>query len=148
MPRACNPSPWASSIHSTASDDGNAPARAQHGIQVAVFGVVVVVDVAGKAQVGKKNWLSMRRRCNAGHRRASGAAAGQQLVHIAQQLLHIQLGVFVLRQAGGGFEQGKVLVALHQRGKILQCGRNGIAQRHGRFVRWAPGHVKPHPARV
>ena len=115
--------------------DGNAPPRAQHRIQVAVVGVVVIVDVARKAQVGIKELVEhvqpLQRRGIAGQ---ASADAGLHLVHIAQQLLHIQLGVLVLRDAGGGFEQRKVLVALHQASEILQGRRNGIAQGHGRFL--------------
>ena len=115
--------------------DGNAPACAQHRVQVAVVGVVVVVDVARKAQVGIKELVEhvqpLQRRGIAGQ---APADAGLHLVHIAQQLLHIQLRVLVLRDAGGGFEQRKVLVALHQASEILQGRRNGIAQGHGRFL--------------
>ncbi len=36
--------------------------------------------------------------------RDAALEAGQQLVHIAQHLLHIQVGIFVLRQAGNGLQ--------------------------------------------
>ena len=48
------------------------------------------------------------------------AFLGQQLVHITQHLLHVQVGVFVLRQADGCFQKREVLVTLHQAGKVLQ----------------------------
>ena len=47
-----------------------------------------------------------------------------KLVNIAEDLLDVQVEVFVLRQADGGLEQRELRVALHQTGKVLQGGRH------------------------
>ena len=47
-------------------------------------------------------------------RRDASLQTGQQLVYIAENLLDIEFGVFVLSQADGGFQQREMLVALHQ----------------------------------
>ena len=76
---------------------GDAPARAQHGVEVAIVGVVVVVDVAAKVQVAVEELVQGTQplqQCRVA--RQSAFKAGEQLVHVAQHLLHIQLGVFVL----------------------------------------------------
>jgi hypothetical protein len=52
---------------------------------------------------------------------------GLQLIDIAQHLLHIEVGVFVLGQAGGSFQQREVNVIGHQRRKIIQ--RRGAVKR-------------------
>ena len=54
----------------------------------------------------------------------------RKLVDIAEHLLHVELGVLVLRQAGGGFEQRKMIVALDERTKILEGGGRRKAERH------------------
>ena len=101
--------------------DWNAPARAQHGVEVAVVRVVVVVDVAAKAQVPKKELVQRAQPLQLGRiARQAALEAGQQLIDIAQHLLHIELRVFVLRQADGSFQQGKMRIALHEAGEILQ----------------------------
>src|SRR5207245_6596762 len=89
----------------------------------------VFVDVSAEAQVAKGK-LGERTQTLQG-RRIGGQAplqAGQQLVYIAQHLLHVELGVLVLGQADGGFQQRKMLVALHQAGEVLQRRRDGHIQ--------------------
>ncbi|MDQ0587066.1 hypothetical protein QFZ47_001175 [Variovorax paradoxus] len=111
--------------------NGNAAARAQHGVQVAVVGVVVVVDVAAEIQVVEEELVERPKpgkRCGIG--RQPALEAGEQLVDIAQHLLHVEVGVFVLRQAGGSLEQRKMVVALHQRFEIRQGRGNLKAERH------------------
>ena len=93
----------------------------EHSIEVAVVRVVVVVDVAAKAQITKKELIEraqllQRRRIQ----RQPALDACQQLIHIAQHLLHVQFGVIVLSQTDGGFQQRKVLITLNQTGEILQ----------------------------
>ena len=101
--------------------DRDAAAGAQHGIHITVVRVVVIVDVATKAELPVEEVAeqpqALQGRCI--HRDAA-FDAGQQLVDIAQHLLDVQLGVLVLRQAAGGFKQRKVLVALHQAGKVFK----------------------------
>ena len=95
--------------------DGNAAPGFQQHIEETVVGVVVVVDVAAEIQVEKEKLVQGPQALQGRRiRRHTPLQAGQQLVHIAQHLLHIELGVFVLRQAGGSLQQWKVLVALHQ----------------------------------
>ena len=95
--------------------DWNAAPRAHHGVEVAVVGVVVVVDVAAKAQVAKEKLVQRAQALQLGRvARQPALEAGQQLVNIAQHLFDIQVGVFVLRQADGGLQQRKVRIALHQ----------------------------------
>ena len=49
----------------------------------------------------------------------------------------------VLRQAGGSLQQGKFVIALHQGGKVVQRGGQGVGQRHMvGFVRDASVRVK------
>ena len=95
--------------------DRDAPAGAQHGIEETVVRVVVVVDVAAKTQVPKKELVQCAQALQLGRiARQAALEAGQQLIDIAQHLLHIELRVFVLRQADGGFEQGEMRIALHE----------------------------------
>ena len=54
--------------------------------------------------------------------RQAPAYACKQLVHLAQDLLDVQVRVFVLTDADGRLEQRKLLVALHQGGKVFQRG--------------------------
>ncbi|MNK64961.1 hypothetical protein D3C87_842460 [compost metagenome] len=111
--------------------DRNAAAGAQHGVQVAVVGVVVVVDVAAEIQVAEEELVQ---RAQPGQRRGVGRQAAlearEQLVDVAQHLLHVEFGVFVLRDAGGRFEQRKVVIAADQRLEIFQCRGNLVAERH------------------
>ncbi|MNG23246.1 hypothetical protein D3C84_1078310 [compost metagenome] len=62
--------------------------------------------------------------------RQAAPQAGQQLVDVAQHLLHVEFGVFVLCQADRSLEQGKLVVAPHERAEILQGGRCRDAQGH------------------
>jgi hypothetical protein len=86
-----------------------ATAGAQHDVQVTVVGVAVVIDVAAEAQVAKEKLIeraqALQRRCIGGQ---SALEARQQLIHVAQHLLDIEVGVFVLGNAGRRFEQGKL----------------------------------------
>jgi hypothetical protein len=111
--------------------DGDAAAGAQHGVQVAVVGVVVVVDVAAEVQVVEEELVQCAQpgeRCGVG--RQAPLQAGQELVDVAQDLLDVQLGVLVLRQAGGGFEQREMVIAVDERFEIFQSGGDLKCERH------------------
>ena len=91
----------------------NAPARMEQSVQVAVVGIVIVVDVAGETQFAVEKLVQrakalQRRRVS----RKPALQACQQLVNIAQHLLNIEAGVFVLGQRDSRFKQRKVLIAL------------------------------------
>ena len=58
----------------------------------------------------------------------------QHLIDLTQHLLHIQIRVFVLRQAHGCLKQRKPVITLHQRRKVAKrCGR-GQRQVHANIV--------------
>ena len=101
--------------------DRDAATGTQHRIEVAVVRVVVVVEVAAEIQVAEKELIE---RAQALQMRGIGRQAalepGQQLIDIAEHLLHIEVGVVVLGQAGRGLQQRKVLVAVHQTAEIFQ----------------------------
>ena len=122
--------------------DGNTPSPAQQRIQVAVIGVVIVVDIATKPQILKEELVQqaqlLQRRCVAWQ---ATLQARQQLVDSAQHLLNIQLGIIVQRQTGGCFKQRKVLVALNKAGKILQRRRNNKIKDHGST--FSQVHIRP-----
>ena len=124
--------------------DLDAAPRAQHHVEVAVVRVAVVVDVAAEAQVAKEELVE---RAQPLQRRGIGGQAAlqarQQLVDVAQHLLHVEIGVFVLRQAGRRFQQREMVVALHQRAEVFQRRRDFEIQRHDAiFVMDGPASVK------
>ena len=105
--------------------------RAKHGVEVAVVRIVVIVDVAAETQIVEKELIQQaqalqRRRIG----RQTALEPRQQLIDIAQDLLHVEFGIFVLRQTGRRFEQRKVLVALYQRAEIFKGGGCGQTQGH------------------
>ena len=106
---------------------------------MAVVRVAVVIDIAAEAQVAKEELVE---RAQALQRRRIGRnpalQPSQQLVDVAQHLLHIEVRVFVLRNADGGFEQRKVVVALHQRAEVLEGRRRGQIQLHDPPCNGAP----------
>src|SRR5690242_12581174 len=74
--------------------DRYAAARAQDGIEVTVVRVVVIVDVAAEAQVMKEKLVERTQPVQ--RRRIGGQTAleaREQLVHVAEHLLHVELGV-------------------------------------------------------
>ena len=105
--------------------DLDAAARAQHHVDVAVVRVAVVVDVAAEAQVAEEELVEraqplQRRRVG----RDPALQARQQLVDVAEDLLHVQIGVFVLGDAGRGLQERELVVALHQHAEVLQWRRS------------------------
>ncbi|MDT4859949.1 hypothetical protein FQZ97_944810 [compost metagenome] len=101
--------------------DRNAAPGPEHRVEVAVVGVVVVVDVAAKTHVAKEELVERPQPLQrVGGVVAAPAHPGQQLVHVAQHGLHIHLGIFVLRDGGGGFQQRQAVIVGHQRGEIAQ----------------------------
>jgi len=93
--------------------DGDAAARAQHGMQVAVVRRVVVVGVAGKAQLAVEEMVQQAQALQLARvGRQPPRQARLQRVHVGQHLLHVQLGIFVLRQAGGRLQQRQGLTIL------------------------------------
>jgi hypothetical protein len=74
--------------------------------------------------------------------RDTALQAREQLVQVAKHLLQIEIGVFVLRDAGRGFQQREMLIALHQGAEILQRARCGEVK-HALFLMDAPPPVKP-----
>ena len=105
--------------------DGNAQALGQDHVDEAVVRVVVMVHVAGEAQFFIEKMVQFAQlvqRLGVGHQAAF--ELGAHHVHFVQHLLDVQTREFILRQADGGFQQGKIVVALHQGGEIVQ--RRGL----------------------
>ena len=106
--------------------DGNAQTGGHHHIQIAVVRVIVVVHIARKAQVGVEKVVELAQL-------VQSVCAGQDaalqscrpVVHVAEHLLNVQRGKFILRQADGGFQQGELVVTLHQTGEVVQ-GAGGL----------------------
>ena len=79
--------------------------------------------------------------------------AGHPVLLLAQHLLDVEVGVFVLGHADGGFQQGKLVVALDERGEILERRGGRKAKVHWPFWRRPPERVKragnrPWPGKV
>ncbi len=90
-------------------------------VQVAVVRVVVVIDVSAKVQIAEEKLVEhpqALQRWGIGWQATFDA--GQQLINIAEHLLHIQIRVLILGHADGGFQQRKMLVTLYQAGKVLK----------------------------
>ena len=98
----------------------------------AVRGVVVVIDVAAKAQVFVKKPVE-RAQARQGRVLASYATVQplHQMVHGRQGGLNIELGIFVLGHANCRLQQREVVVGLHQRLEIVQRAWYVKRQVHG-----------------
>ena len=81
-----------------------------------------MVDVAAKAQLLVEKLVQLTQLVQGvrlGHQ--ATLELGAELVYLAQHLLNVQAGVFVLGQADRGFQQGKLVIALHQGGEVVEC---------------------------
>jgi hypothetical protein len=120
-----------------ASVIGNAAPRLQHAVQVAVPGVVVVVDVAGEAELLEEETVEQAQPL---HRRGIGGDARLQprgeRVDLAEHALRVERRVFVVRDRDRGFGQRKARVVGDERGEVLERRRGVQEQRagHGRQV--------------
>src|SRR4051812_844912 len=91
--------------------DLDAAARAQHHVEIAVVRVAIVVDVAAEAQVTEEELVERAQplQCR-GVGWNAALQAREQLVDVTQHQLQVEIGIFILREAGRGFEQGEMLV--------------------------------------
>ena len=98
-------------------------------VHIAVGRVVVVVEVAGKAQLGIKESIECAELAQAvALTRQTLGEPHLQPVEFGHHALQIQIGLGILRDADGRFHQRKVVIALHQRSKVLQ-GRGVLINR-------------------
>ncbi len=123
--------------------DLDAPAGAQHRVDIAVVGVGEVVEIAAEAQVVEEELVERAQAVQVGRvGRDPAAQPLEQAVDLVQHLLHVEVGVLVESQAGGRLQQGKVIVAPDQGTEIVQGAGRLELPGHASFVAAAYRRVK------
>jgi hypothetical protein len=108
------------------------PRRVCSTAQVAVLRVVVVVDVAGEAELLKKKRLSSATAASAPRPGDARLQARRQRVDLGEHALAIERGVVVVGQGDRRLQDRKARVVGDERGEILERGR--------RVEQQGPGH--------
>lgn len=95
--------------------DGDAAPGREHPVDVAVVGIVIIVDVAGKGHFLEEEMVEHAQLLDL------RSVRGQALLELGGQRIErhllfgeIHLGIEVLTQRQGGFEQGNRIVLAHQ----------------------------------